>query len=347
MFAFTTGVVLLFETIEMLRRAGPENDIDLWTVMAMAALKSPYTLHLAMPFVVMVAAMLTFWRLTRSSELVVARSVGVSVWRILAPPVLLSLLLGVLEVTAVNPLSSAMFSLYERMEQRELDGDDTPMSLSESGLWLRELRDGEQVLVHADNVRQAPRGGLRLETVSILVFGAGDEYRYRLDGREALLEEGVVRLIDAWMFRPGEPARHLESLDHPTSLTVNKIQDKFADPQNLSFWELPGFIDFYESAGFSAQRQRMYWHTLLAQPLVLCAMTLLAAAFMLHHNLRGVGVTLRVAGGVGVGFVYYATSKVVYVFGASAALPLLLAAWSPPIVAALIGLTALLHLEEG
>ncbi len=345
--AFTAGVVLLFETIEMLRRAGARTDIDLWAVVAMSALKAPQTVHRTMPFVVMVAAMLAFWRLTRSSELVVARSVGVSVWQILAPVLGLSLLLGVVEVVALNPLSSAMFSLYERMESRAFGRDDTPLSLSEGGLWLREVREDDQVLVHADTVRQATQGRLRLEWVSVLVLGDGGEYRYRLEGREALLEEGGLRLNDVWRFEPGQTARHLDSYSHPTALTVSKIQEKFNKPENLSFWELPGFISFYESAGFSAHRQRMYWQTLLAKPAVLCAMALLAAAFMLHHNLRRAGTTLRVAGGVGAGFLFYAGSEVIYAFGASAALPLPLAAWSPALVAALVGVTALLYLEDG
>jgi lipopolysaccharide export system permease protein len=87
--------------------------------------------------------------------------------------------------------------------------------------------------------------------------------------------------------------------------------------------------------------------SLLASPLLLLAMVLVAAVFSLKPNLRSGGILARVVGGVVTGFVFYFLSKVVYALGLSATLPAVLAAWAPTAVAGLFGSGALFHLEDG
>ncbi len=56
-----------------------------------------------MPFAVLLGGILAFWRLTRSSELVVARAAGISAWQFLAAPVLCAIALGTFATAAVTP----------------------------------------------------------------------------------------------------------------------------------------------------------------------------------------------------------------------------------------------------
>ena len=90
----------------------------------------------------------------------------------------------------------------------------------------------------------------------------------------------------------------------------------------------------------------LYWHSLLAAPLLMCAMILIAATFTLRHVRRG-GTTYIIAGGVLTGFVLYFFSDLVFALGLSDSIPVTLAAWTPSGVATLLGLAMLLHLEDG
>jgi len=132
----------------------------------------------------------------------------------------------------------------------------------------------------------------------------------------------------------------------PTDLTETKIVESFASPETVSFWELPGFIEVLEKTGFSAQRHRLHLNSLLAEPLLLCAMILIAAVFSLRHTRRS-GVFMAVAGGVLVGFVLFLASKFVLAVASSGAVPVALAAWTPALATTLVGLATLLHLEDG
>jgi len=73
---------------------------------------------------------------------------------------------------------------------------------------------------------------------------------------------------------------------------------------------------------------------------------LFAAAFSLHMPRRG-GTLIMVSGGVLTGFVLFMATNVVKTLGMSETIPVLMAAWMPTGIALLIGVTALLHLEDG
>ena len=129
-------------------------------------------------------------------------------------------------------------------------------------------------------------------------------------------------------------------------MTWAKIEDSFAPPETLSVWDLYGFIGTLETAGFSAIRHRQYFHALLAGPLLLCAMVLIAATFSLRPSRRG-GVGYMVIGGVVAGFLLYITSDFVSALGLSGYIPVVLAAWTPAGVSTLLGVATLFHLEDG
>src|SRR3546814_7956744 len=107
---------------------------------------------------------------------------------------------------------------------------------------------------------------------------------------------------------PDRPAEWHDTLRVTTTLTSDRIQESFASPDTISFWQLPSFIDTLEAAGFSAVRHRLHFYSLLALPVLLCAMLLVAASFSLRLA-RGGGIGFMLAGGVAVGFFFYRSEE--------------------------------------
>lgn len=345
--AFIVGLILLGDTLELLRRLANKPGAGFGTVMGMALLKLPHMLHLVMPFAVMLGSMIALWRLTRSHEMVAARSAGVSVWQVLAPVLAAAALVGVLEVTVFNPLAATLHSRFEAMEDRFAIRDHGLLSLGEGGLWLRERQeDGQVMVVHAERVRQEG-AELKLQQISILFLSPDNRFTHRIEAATATLLDGVLRLQDVWELYPGRPSLRLDSELLGTSLTPTRINDNFASPESISFWELPEYIRYFEEAGFSAHKQRLHYQLLLASPLLLCAMVLVAAVFALQPNLRSGGALLRFGGGVLAGLLFYFFSNVINALGSSQTLPLVLAAWAPPTVTGMVGLALLFHFEDG
>ena len=150
-FAAMATVTFLLDYLELLRRGGSKAQANWSTLLEMAALKLPHTAQEIMPFAILFGTMLAFWRLTRSNELIVARAAGFSVWQFLTPAVVVALLAGVIAVTVFNPIASAMEASYEKLDAKILRQAADPMSLSNSGLWLRQSdADGNQILIHGE-----------------------------------------------------------------------------------------------------------------------------------------------------------------------------------------------------
>ncbi|MFQ5784367.1 MAG: LPS export ABC transporter permease LptG [Alphaproteobacteria bacterium] len=341
--AVMIGLVAVIDTVELLRRASGHETATFALVVQMALLHVPHMMEKIIPFAMLFGSMLALNRLTRSHELVVARAAGVSVWQFLLPGLVLAFLVGVFVVTVFNPLASATTWRYEQLESKHLRGRTSLLAVSSSGLWLREGRRDGQSVIHA--LRVAPRE-MTLQDVIMFVYEGADRFTHRLDAESAKLEDGYWQLHNVLVSVSDQPSIFVADYRVETQLTPDQIHESFASPETMSFWELPDFIKTMQMAGFSALRHRLHWNSILAIPLLLCAMVLIAATCSLRLTRRG-GTGLLVLGGLLAGFLLYFLSDVVLALGMSASIPVVLAAWAPGGMFTLLGLAMLLHFEDG
>ncbi|HYG25269.1 MAG TPA: LptF/LptG family permease, partial [Caulobacteraceae bacterium] len=122
--------------------------------------------------------------------------------------------------------------------------------------------------------------------------------------------------------------------------------ERFSTPNAIAFWRLPATIRWSEEAGFSALSYRLRLHQLLAMPLLFAAMSVLAAAFSLRLIRLG-GLAKLAASGVALGFIFFFFNQFCSALGKSEMLPPYAAAWAPPLLALLSGLTLLCYTEDG
>lgn len=337
-------IVFLLDYVELIRRGASKPGATLLTLLEMAALKQPYMAQQIMPFTILFGTMLLFWRMTRSNELVIARSAGVSAWQFMAPAIGMAFAVGVVAVTVFNPIASAMQTRYEALEARILQTSANDMTVSRTGFWLRQSDEsGDAAVIHAANMRLAKT---QLTDVTVLTFSHDTRLTGRIDAKSASLTPGQWRIRHGTRWSPSQQPAPFEEIDLKTNLTPNKIKEGFAAPETMSFWQLPGFINLLEKSGFSAQRHRLYFDALLARPILFTAIVVIAAVFSLRMH-RGGGVGVMIGAGIASGFALYFLSDVVLALGLAAAIPVALAAWIPAGVSWLIGASLVFHLEDG
>lgn len=343
MFCVLISLIALFDAIELLRRTAGSDTTTLMDVIAMTAFKLPHMAQKAIPFTVLFGAMMAFWRLNRYHELVVARAAGVSAWEFLSPVLLAAVILGVIKITIYSPFASAMMFRYEQLEAEHVRGKSSLAALADEGLWLRQNTEGGHYILHADAIEP---NATELNRVIVFRFSREGHFVSRIDAARATLDVGRWRLLDTRVTAPEKPVETHPVVYLASDLTLENIQDSFAKPETMSFWDLPHFISVLEKAGFSGLRHRLYWYSQIADPILLCAMVLFAAIFTLRPQRRG-GASITIALGVATGFIIYFSTDVTYALGLSARLPALLAAWSPAAVGLLMGAGLLFHLEDG
>jgi lipopolysaccharide export system permease protein len=339
------AVIFLIDLIELLRRASGKQDATFATVLGMALYKLAQTAQKTLPFAVLFGGMFAFWRLNRSSELVALRASGVSVWQFLLPMLLSAFLLGIVKVSVINPLGAVMIGRYEQLENRFLRQRSSLLAATPAGVWLRQSNGDRQSVIHATRSR-VRNDRLELRHVMVLLLRGEDDYAGRIDAENAVLHPGYWQLSNVRVAERDKPPEQRATYDLPTELTLARIQESFSSPSTVSFWELPSFIRSLEATGFSALSHRLHWHSLIAEPVLYCAMILIAAIFSLRHTRRR-GVLFAVAGGIACGFVLFFLSDLVLALAYTTQLPPLLAAWAPALAGTLTGLAVLMHVEDG
>lgn len=332
-------LVFILSFVEQLRRAGGEAGL----AMELAIFQLPFLVQKTLPFVILFGSMMAFWRLSRTNELVVARAAGVSAWQFLLPAVFIGAVIGGIQTTVFNPLASAMLARYEKVDAEYLRQTTSRLSVSPTGVWLRQGSEGGQIVINAQRITL---DGAELLTVIFFVFENPDRFIRRIDADSAVLRDGYWQIQDANLATVDNPRQHVEEYRIDTDLTPDKIANSFASPETLSFWALPGFLENLEAAGFSGHRHRLYWHSLLSMPLLLGAMVLFSAVFTLKIGTR-TSASRTIGAGVICSFLLYFLSDVIHAMGLSGSLPAIMAAWSPAALATMLAMAMVLHLEDG
>ncbi|MBB5692138.1 LPS export ABC transporter permease LptG [Muricoccus pecuniae] len=348
MLAALTGLVALFDFIELLRRAATR-EAGFGTVATIAALRIPFVAMQVLPFAILLGGILAFWRLARSSELVVARSAGISAWGFLLGPVLVATMLGAGATAGLSPLSAVMLSRAERLDQAVLRSNAGTGTIAGGRLWLRQADrelDPQGVAILSGRPASRGIGTFGLDEVSLWRISAADRFLGRVEAPRATLAGGAWVLEGAIAFGPDRQASPAQTLRLPTELTPDRIEDSFASPDTLSFWVLPDFIGVLEDSGFSAVRHRLQFHSLLALPMLAVAMALLSAGFSMREARKG-GVAQMLGAGVAAGFALFLLDRVTGEFGETGTLPVVLAAWAPAAAGLMCAVALLLHLEDG
>lgn len=341
--AILLGVVFLFDTIELLRRAGKHDDVPITLVVGMALLKLPDMANIIAPFAVLFSGLYSFWQLSKRHELVIMRSAGISVWQFLHPIILSAMALGFFMISIVNPLSAAFYSQYSSLERTHLKRENSNViAVFDQGLWLRQETGSGYAILHAEKVDP----DWRLRDITVLSFDDQYIFKERLDSPSAVLKSGNWVLRDAVLNVPGYPARKSDTASIPTTLTPKDIEESFSSPQSMGFWSMPSFIRTLEATGFDSTRVRIHFQSLLAQPFLYASMILLAACVALRPQRQG-QTFMFVVIGVMTGFIVFLMSNFLQALGSSHQLPVFLAAWSPALISSLFGATILLTLEDG
>jgi lipopolysaccharide export system permease protein len=339
-------IIVLFDFAELQRRGGSK-EISLVMTLNMVFLRAPYFLEQVLPFLVFIAALFVFWRMNRTSELISFRSTGVSLWRLILPISLTALIIGFVDLSVFNPLSSAMQARYEKLEKRYFSKGREEMKVSPTGIWLSEKIGPNQAIYRADKIDLKK---LEFQDLNMIVSSPQNEFIERIDAKSAQIRGNRLELINGWEVHVGKPAEPFSRKIIETSLNQDKIQNMIQNMKvsrgTFSFWKLSSYITLLEASGFHSLKQKMYWHSMLASAFWVGAMVLLAAAFSCRPFRQGKTVLIVLTGLI-IGFFLYFFKDMTFALGASGQLPPVIAAWLPPIVTAMVGAIIVFNQEDG
>jgi len=335
-------IIMLFDFAELQRRAGSK-EISLAIKLNMIFLRAPHFLEQILPFLAFVSALFIFWRMNRTNELLIFRSSGVSLWRLILPISLTALTIGIADLTVFNPLSSVLHARYEKLEKRYFSKSKEEIKVSSTGLWLSEKIGPNQAIYRANKIDLKK---LEFQNLNIIISSPQNKFVERIDAKTAQIHGNRLELRDGWKTHVGESAEPFSQLTLNTSLDAKKIEQLKVNHGWISFWKLPSYIDMLEASGLHSLKYKMYWHSMLASAFWVGAMILLAAAFSCRPLRQGKTALIMLIGLV-TGFFLYFFKDMVFALGVSGGLPPIIAAWLPPIITVMVGAVLVFNQEDG
>jgi lipopolysaccharide export system permease protein len=255
------------------------------------------------------------------------------------------LVFGMLATALYNPVAADLYArsnallsaVFARAQSAAAaDPGDQPV-------WMRQTGGGGASIIGA---LRSFDDGLSLNGVSAFVFAPDGGFRERVDAANAHYVAGEWQLQDAIVTASGATPRPVPLYRLPTDLSPSAIRQSFQQVESVSFWTLPSLAQAARAAGVPAERYELQFHALLSRPILLLAMVLIAANVSLRFS-RSRSLGPMIVTGVAVGFMLYVVMKIARDLGSGGVVPPLLAAWLPATVAILMGVTVLLHLEDG
>lgn len=336
-------VVFLVDFTEYARRAGGIEGYTTASGLYFSAMRLPFIVMLVWPMVALFAAMAALHGLNRRSELVVARASGLSAWQFLAPVCLASFLVGVFAVAVINPLSSYCLEQVKVLETTFRGYDPSEVDKAPERPWLRQSTDEGTTIIGANQT--ANRGRLLGDAVFLRFDNEGTLYA-RYDARSATLSEGAWHLENVRKTSVNQQSEHIDSIEIKSGLRPEYVEERFADHLTIPVYELPRKIAAANALGIPAYRFAMHFHSLIALPALMLAMTLIAASVTLRYSRMG-QLTSMILGGIVAGFLLYVALVVFTAFGNVGFVAPVLAAWVPVVAALFFGVTSLLYTEDG
>lgn len=343
MFVFFFVMIATISYFELVWEILREDKVDVWTRTAVALLRVPVISEHAFPFAALFGSIAAFVTANRRLEVVVARAAGISAWQFLLPATVVGLLIGILAVTVYNPLAVMAHHYAGTLDATLHSQSQTAFTTRSGPVWLRQAGGDRESIIGAG---ESYNNGLGLTAVTAMVFDRQGRFIERVDAGTAEYTQNEWILNNATVTAPGKNPVRVETYRLPTLLDPDSVRQTFGNIDGISFWQLPGMIDIADRAGISSDRYRLRYNSLLAMPVLLVAMVLVAAIVSLRFS-RSKELGYMILAGIGVGFVLYVVTKIARDLGGAGIVPAPLAAWSPTIVAILIGTTVLLHLEDG
>ncbi|MBF0178068.1 MAG: LPS export ABC transporter permease LptG [Magnetococcales bacterium] len=337
---FTTMFFIL-DGAEQVRRFSHAPYADWQGVLQVLVLRIPIFLVQLLPPIVLLTTLLVLSRLARHNEITVMRAGGISIYRVLLPFLvgggLVAAIQFLIQDQIVPRANQASYRLSQAMEGRETD---ISLTRDAQDFWLW---DGNRV-IHAEQVSAQHHV---LFGVTVLQFDDRFHLIRRLDARRA------ERCTEGWKLIQGVAYDFLDSsAPHPfqqrswdVALEIEQLDRNTPSPDALSVRRLWVMAERLEREGYDATLYRLVLQRKIANPFAALAAILLAFPFALRMHRLG-GTTRSLTAGILAGFIMFITADMTMALGEGGRLPPLVAAWSPVVLFASLGVFMLMHLEE-
>lgn len=324
-----------FEKVDNFLEAG----LPLSKVLTFFQLRIPFIIAQITPVGILLAVLIVFGLMNKNYELIAFRSSGISVYYFLKPVLSLALLLSVLLFLLAELIVPMTFTQANRIWLGEVKKKSAVTS-REKNIWIKSGRSISHIKYYNSKSKT-------ISGVTLYYFDEDFKLERRVDAKTGQFENGQ------WIFREIMEQRLNESAadytvtfhaqrSEPFEFLPEDLKRVAKKSEEMNFVELFEYIRDVESEGYDATSYKVDLHAKIAFPLICVVLCLLATGIAVKRKLRE-GISLNIAYGIGLIFIYWIFYSFSLSLGYGGILPPVVAAWTANFIFLCIGIFNLIN----
>jgi len=346
LFSFSC-LFLIFTFFELI---GPifRNRTPLFTVGEYLINLIPYILYNVTPLCALVAVLVTFGALNRSSELTAMKSSGISLYRIMTPILVVTILISAglflfdeLYLPAANRRQEALLSIIKNKPTQTFSRPDRQWISGQTN------NAGEPARIFYYQYFNAETD--KFANLTVFEF---DPATFTLQRRIFAASARWDPQVNNWVFDNGWQRTFAgETIATYQPFTVAAFPEireqpiyfkkEYIPSQEMNYNELSSYIADLKQSGFETKRLSVQLNKKIAYPLITLVMAILAIPFALSMGKKG--SLTGIATAIGLAITYSVVALIFESLGNVNILPAVLAAWTPDLLFGITGAYLLLR----
>ena len=336
---FCLGFIMnIFEEINFFK----DFEVNIFTPITLSLLFIPSLLINFFPFVILISGIWFFLRIKKTDELTAMNVSGMSNLSIIIIPGVLSIILGILFVTTINPITSFLVKKYETVKGNYVKEQDYLAAVTVNGIWIKERGQKANYMIRASNLQNQ-----NLMGVTIYEFDKKNNFTRRIEADSANITSlkwvlQNIRVIDSDGI---ESNKTIKDPFYFSMYDIKKIKSLYSNLDTISFWDLENEINLLKQRGYSTREMQVKLHKSLAFPFFLLSMLLLSSVFTIATRFSENNWTYV--------FLTIISSVVIFFFndfsaalGKTEKLPIELSVWMPIAIIFIFSFVGIIHANQ-
>jgi len=310
--------------------------------LSLTFLKVPAMIYKLFPFIFLFSSIILFLKFIQSEEIIILKVAGVSNFRIIFFPALISLIFGIFIVTSINTVTSKLTHKYLDIKNEYTKDNDYLAALTENGIWIKDKIDGNTNIIRAKRLSKNS-----LIDVSIYKFDENNESLLRIETRNADISKHNWKLSDATIYYSdsNNVSSYFAEYSFVSHFDINGIKNIFSNLDAISFWELSKLKENYKYLGYSTKEIESEFQRALSFPFFLMSMTLLAGAVVMNVKYRGNYLSYVIITIILSVIIFY-LNDLSRALGETEQISLIMSVWTPLSIVLIFSSIGMIHVNE-
>ena len=307
------------------------NKVSVLLLMAYLLNLSPSLIYQMTPVAVMLAVLITFGLMQKSSELTAMKATGISLYRATLPVIVLSGIFAA-GLFIFDQVYIPHTNKRQEILRNEIKGKPAQTYLQSNRQWI--VGANEEIYYYqffdpdTDTFRGISIFELDPKTFQLARRISAAEAHWEPTLNKFVFENGWVRTLKGSSiqdYKTFEVATFNELHEDPAYFKKEVRQSS-----EMDYHELRNYIDDLQQSGFDTVRLRVQLGKKISYPLITLVMAVLAIPFAASGRTRGALAGVAIA--ISIAVVYIGTAGLFEAMGNANQLPAMLAAWSPDVI---------------